>query len=120
MPDLNVDAYPTAPNLDIPRIANSLINEALNAPRIPQWRLQGACTQTDPELFFGGDPYGRNDIRIARGICAACPVRANCLTDALGRTYRDDNDGVFGGLLPSERHLLRKAFQKALKATTAT
>ncbi len=68
-----------------------------------QWRDEALCAQTDPETFF---PEVGVSPRAARRVCAACPVRADCLTDALHR--RDMTHGVLGGLTPNERrNLLR-------------
>ncbi len=64
------------------------------------WRHSAACTQTDPELFF---PEKGNPSREARAVCVRCPVRAECLTDALAqaRVY-----GVWGGTTERERRRL--------------
>ena len=67
-------------------------------------------TNTQPavvqkKLFYpekgGGGP------RAAKKICARCPVRAECLTDAL--TRRDLGYGVLGGTTPRERRELLQA-----------
>jgi WhiB family transcriptional regulator, redox-sensing transcriptional regulator len=65
------------------------------------WREAALCAQVDPELFYPGKggPLGP-----ARRICAACPVRAACLTDAL--TTRDTSYGIRAGLTARQRRAL--------------
>lgn len=45
----------------------------------------------------------RQRIQIGKRICGRCPVRHDCLEDALSRNERD---GVWGGLTTEERDLL--------------
>lgn len=66
-----------------------------------QWREEAACTQTDPEAFFP-EP-GASAVPALR-ICAVCPVRTECLRDALDR--RELAFGVRGGLTPTQRRAL--------------
>lgn len=74
-------------------------NNHLPADR--QWRDQALCRETDTEAFF---PDKGGSSRVARRVCQACPVRAQCLADALAR--RDVAFGVLGGLTPNERRNL--------------
>lgn len=69
------------------------------------WRALAACRDADPELFYPvGDGWaGQGNARRAeqaRAVCAVCPVRAECLADAL---ERGDVFAVLGGTLPDER-----------------
>ncbi len=65
------------------------------------WLAAAACRHLPPEeitLFFVG--AGRSLSRRARQLCAACPVRTDCLAHAY------DNEihaGYFGGISPSQR-----------------
>lgn len=68
----------------------------------PDWTELALCAQTDPELFF---PEKGGAIRAAKRICAGCPVRAECLADALAH---DERFGVWGGLSERERRALRR------------
>jgi WhiB family redox-sensing transcriptional regulator len=76
----------------------------MTKPSNPRWREQALCAETDPEAFFpepGAMPLA------ALQVCARCPVRLDCLTDALHR--RDIAFGVLGGKTPNQRrHLLRE------------
>jgi WhiB family redox-sensing transcriptional regulator len=63
-----------------------------------QWRDQALCRETDPEAFF---PEKGQSPTAARQVCAGCPVRTECLADAL--TRRDVTFGVLGGMTPRER-----------------
>lgn len=66
------------------------------------WVGQGLCAQTDPEVFFGDES---TPTRIPKRICAACPVRAECLDWALDH---NEKFGVWGGLNATERRRLRR------------
>ncbi|KIH99870.1 DNA-binding protein [Streptomonospora alba] len=60
------------------------------------------CRQ-DPDLFFAEAPA---DVEAAKAICADCPVREQCLADALERR---EPWGVWGGqLLVSGKVVPRK------------
>ncbi|MFD1504562.1 WhiB family transcriptional regulator [Georgenia yuyongxinii] len=63
------------------------------------WAARAACAQMDPEdLFVRGARQ-----RPAREICFGCPVRRECLADALdSRT----EFGVWGGMTERERRAL--------------
>lgn len=75
---------------------------------VPSWTQRAACRDADPELFFPVSEVGPGAVQVAeaKAVCAACPVREACLAYAL-----DDglDDGVFGGLTPTERRTLRRA-----------
>ena len=65
------------------------------------WQSRALCAQTDPEEFFpekGMSPRG------AKQVCAACPVRKECLTYAL---ENDERFGIWGGMSARERASIR-------------
>ncbi len=64
---------------------------------------QALCAQTDPELFF---PEAGASARPAKQICDVCPVKNECLLEALANEY---SDGIWGGLTASERKALRRS-----------
>jgi WhiB family redox-sensing transcriptional regulator len=65
------------------------------------WRLDALCAETDPEAFF---PEKGGSTREAKRVCTGCPVRLQCLEDAL---RNDERFGIWGGLSERERRRLR-------------
>lgn len=67
------------------------------------WRNDAACRDMGPALFFSD--YQSDHAR-AKAVCESCPVRAECLADALDTPQFDDY-GIRGGLSVSGRHGIR-------------
>lgn len=67
------------------------------------WRSRAACRTAAPDLFF---PETGENAAAAKAICAACPVRAECLAYAVSVP---EGHGVFGGLSEKERRGMRPA-----------
>ena len=66
---------------------------------VNQWATQGACRGSDPDaLFVQGAAQNR-----AKAICFSCPVRTECLADALDHRIEF---GVWGGMTERERRAL--------------
>ena len=66
---------------------------------ITDWTTRAACKGTDPdELFVQGAAQNR-----AKLICRGCPVRTECLADALDNGIEF---GVWGGMTERERTAL--------------
>ena len=66
---------------------------------ITDWTARAACKGTDPdELFVQGAAQNR-----AKLICRGCPVRTECLADALDNRIEF---GVWGGMTERERRVL--------------
>lgn len=67
------------------------------------WRDQAACRGVDPDVFFpaaeSGTAVYAAHVAVAKTVCARCPVRAECLDEALTRIPY----GIAGGLTPDER-----------------
>lgn len=81
---------------------------------VDEWALNAACKNTQPDqLFVRGAEQNK-----AKQLCAGCPVRTECLAEAL------DNQiewGVWGGMTERERRaLLRRkphaSWRKVLEA----
>lgn len=72
------------------------------------WVHRARCKDEDPELFFPVGTTGSAAAQIvaAKGICAQCPVRMQCLEWAMA-TGQDS--GVWGGMSEEERRSLRRA-----------
>lgn len=73
----------------------------MHQPTDQQWREEALRAQIDPEIFF---PEPGQSPNAAKEVCAGCPVRTECLHDAL--THRDIAFGVRGGLTPTQRREL--------------
>jgi hypothetical protein len=74
------------------------------------WRDIASCLGHDPELWFPysyTNAHGMRQANTAKAICLSCPVRRECLEDALqseGGSKTDGRDGIRGGLTPEERY----------------
>ncbi|MFF0426888.1 WhiB family transcriptional regulator [Streptomyces sp. NPDC004520] len=82
------------------------------------WRLSAACAGTPWEVFFPirGDAKGR---KAAQAVCAGCPVREECLAEALaeeGGLGTNSRYGIRGGKTPTGRHALYARAAKAQRA----
>ena len=67
------------------------------------WTAYGACAGACPDdLFVEGAAQ-----RVAREVCASCPVRLECLIDALDNRVAF---GVWGGLTERERRALVRRY----------
>jgi WhiB family redox-sensing transcriptional regulator len=63
------------------------------------WRVNASCRDTDPDgLFVRGAEQNR-----AKTVCMGCPVRAECLAEALDSRI---NFGIWGGMTERERRAL--------------
>jgi WhiB family transcriptional regulator, redox-sensing transcriptional regulator len=84
------------------------------------WQERASCRGEDVVLFFGpdGERQPERDIRErkARQICAACPVRAECLTYAVSRP---EKYGIWGGLNEDERAAERRRRMRRANANAA-
>lgn len=69
----------------------------------PSWRLDAACRDADPDLFF---VERGASTRRAKAICAECPVAEECLDFAL--TVPGISYGIWGGLAERERRRVRR------------
>ncbi len=66
---------------------------------VHDWTASAACSKTDPdELFVTGAAQNR-----AKAVCLSCPVRVECLADALDNRVEF---GVWGGMTERERRAL--------------
>jgi len=80
---------------------------------LENWRHLSACRDMDTSTFF---PATDDDAQQPKAVCAACPVREECLEYAIA-TRQDD--GVWGGLDETERRRLRRRRQAAARAGRA-
>jgi len=66
------------------------------------WRAHALCADTDPDIFFAP---GALEHKMAKRICAGCPVRSECLSYAMDAPV---DHGVWGGLTERERRRWRR------------
>ena len=72
---------------------------SLAMPDAQDWTARSACRTSDPdELFVTGAAQNR-----AKAVCLGCPVRTECLGDALDNRVEF---GVWGGMTERERRAL--------------
>jgi WhiB family redox-sensing transcriptional regulator len=74
---------------------------------VGDWHAAGACHGADPEIFFpvSGKGLSRPQIDRARGICAGCQVRGECLDYAM---TSGEMHGIWGGTTPEDRTRARR------------
>lgn len=66
------------------------------------WMLQASCRGVNPDLFY---PERGESTKEAKGVCAGCPVRLECLEYAIAHNERF---GIWGGKSERERRAIRK------------
>jgi WhiB family transcriptional regulator, redox-sensing transcriptional regulator len=71
------------------------------------WQEQAACRDADADLFFAADEARRRE---ALTLCAACPVRVECLEHAI---VHRETYGVWGGTDEHERKRLVRQRRRA-------
>jgi WhiB family redox-sensing transcriptional regulator len=79
----------------------------LSLQQLDVWQARAACRGPNTLVFFPPSHFERKDEREvretrAKGICATCPVRRECLEYAL--RIREPH-GIWGGLSEAERRL---------------
>ncbi len=74
------------------------------APGLPSWHRRALCVGVDTAVFFPADDECTSERqhreRVAKAICAACPVRPPCAVHAL---LHGELHGVWGGLSEADR-----------------
>ena len=87
-----------------------LMDMRMQALVAEDWMLAAACLGR-PDLFFAPDDSETRSERrrreaAAKSVCARCPVRNDCLNDAL---TSDERFGIWGGLTERERRSLARS-----------
>lgn len=67
------------------------------------------CAEMNPAYWFA-DPnddeeLGRSEQAIAVGVCNRCPIKFECLQEAM---TNDIQHGIWGGLVPQQREAYKK------------
>jgi len=81
------------------------IKDTLDMIIIPEWHKDAACRKyDDPDMWF--PERGDSKLRTARAlwICANCPVRKECLDEALSK---NEKHGIRGGRTTQMRSRMR-------------
>jgi len=76
----------------------------------PEWMLDAACRAdgVDVDWFFVDPRHDPATARLAKQVCAKCPVKGQCLEYALAGVSSSFYDyGCWGGTTPSERDRIR-------------
>lgn len=74
-------------------------SQRVSSETLQDWTAFSACKTQDPdELFVSGAAQNR-----AKAVCMGCPVRTECLSDALDNRVEF---GVWGGMTERERRAL--------------
>jgi WhiB family transcriptional regulator, redox-sensing transcriptional regulator len=68
----------------------------------PNWQSQGACGDSEPNVFF---PERGASVLPALAICGNCAVSSECLSYAMERSHLV---GIWGGTSERQRRLLRR------------
>ena len=67
------------------------------------WMQRAACRGQNPDWWFQENGKTHDALRAVK-ICQVCPVKAECLADALVRERTNgDRWGIWGGLTATER-----------------
>lgn len=74
------------------------------------WRQDALCAQIDGDLWF---PAKGGSFNAAKRFCDTCPVRQECLEDALALPQEADWYGMRGGVGPRARRKLRAQLGEA-------
>ena len=76
------------------------------------WRINAACRDTDPELFFpiGTTGPAVDQIASAKEVCIGCPTQTDCLDFAIAT---NQDSGVWGGTTEEERRAIRRRLRAA-------
>jgi len=74
-----------------------------------KWQDQASCLGMDPDLFF---PERGASTREAKGICARCRVKVDCLEYALAN---GEKFGIWGGMSERERRRIRRMRAQAAR-----
>lgn len=82
-------------------------------PPRPEWMADGACRNSDPDLFF---PLHGESAEAAKGVCDGCEAREECLAFALAEGIEH---GVWGGLSPRQRAALGRKREQRPRQMTA-
>lgn len=76
------------------------------------WHEKALCAEVSGDIFFPEAGGISKETSQAKAICERCPVKVECLEDAL---VGNVGYGIWGGLTPVERNALKKLRKKVDK-----
>lgn len=79
------------------------------------WMQDAVCAGMDPRVFFAQNRHSREQVNVARQICATCPVAAACGDWAI---QTGERNGVWGGMTQQELRRKRQRFTSRAKTNT--
>lgn len=77
------------------------------------WLQHAACAGRDPRAFFANGCHAREQVKAAKQVCAACPVREECAQWAIST---GEKNGVWGGMSQKELRQRRRRFTDRTKS----
>jgi WhiB family redox-sensing transcriptional regulator len=83
--------------------------------RRDHWREDAKCLDYPTNIFFPATTQSESRFDEAKSICKRCSVKTQCLKLVMKLQEDDDRWGVFGGLNPLERRVLRSQIKKGIK-----
>lgn len=83
---------------------HSTVGAFAPAADVYDWRADARCKGVSLDVFFPQTHNGRAGYDAARVYCTSCPVRIDCLDDAL---QFGDHEGFRGGMTPRQRGKVR-------------
>ena len=91
----------------VPALLQGAPERALRASIEYRWQDGAVCASADPEQWF---PDKGGSVRLARAVCASCPVRRSCLASAL--LFAED--GIWAGTTPKHRRAGYRAIRNGV------
>ena len=79
------------------------------APDVFDWRDQAACRENSEPFDRYVDKSSVTHAKAARRVCGVCPVRGECLNDAV---TSGDQHGIRAGMTPDQRQTHRAALDR--------
>lgn len=83
--------------------------------RRDHWREDAHCLGETIDVFFPDMSLGEARWDRAKTICQGCTVKRQCLKLVINLPEDDDRYGVFGGLSPMDRRVLRDQIRRGSK-----
>ncbi|MET3807132.1 putative Fe-S protein YdhL (DUF1289 family) [Nakamurella sp. UYEF19] len=102
-PQQAIDPISLSSRVSADRMVIETNDDALLAPLIgdSEWTVRAVCAGTDPDALFVTGAAQRD----AAKLCQGCPVRLECLADALDNRIEY---GVWGGMTERQRRAVLK------------